>query len=626
MNISGFFAELKRRNVYKVAVAYAVVAWLLLQGASIVLPSFEAPSWTMKVLIVALTLGLPVAIILAWAFELTPEGIKREEDVEPNKSIARKTGRKLTGVIIAVTLAAFGLLLFQTLRSTSVIRSAPVTPTAETAPPPSSKSIAVLPFVNMSSDKENEYFVDGLTEEILNRLAQIGELRVPGRTSSFAFKEKNTDLRQIGVALGVAHVLEGSVRKAGDRLRITAQLVRTEDGYHLWSQTYDRKLDDVFAIQEEIASAIAHSLSVQLRVGSDRSARPTHDMAAYNDYLEARALITQRTTDNLSRAINLLEATVERDPSFAKAWAALAQARALGPYFRLGTAKEWLPRAEEAARKALASDDTLAVAHSALADVLRDRFEWLAAEAEYRRALELSPGEAETHNQYAQMLLRVGHVGPALEHANKACELDPLAWVPPGIAAAAHLARNDLQLSRELFDRSVRVRGQRFGFQIAAGLIHALSAGDSDSARALLSEARASGNEWSLPSDAHIIDLMDGALAHARDRSAPTPDLKQALEDARTAGHSVLSTSLAGVAIFVGEKENALDALEFEFQSHGSLSYAVLIWAPVYRPLLNDPRFRELLKGMKMPDYWRAAGWGDYCRAKGADDFECVAP
>ena len=199
------------------------------------------------------------------------------------------------------------------------------------------KSIAVLPFVNMSSDQENAYFVDGLTEEILNRLAQIKALKVPGHTSSFAFKNQNRDLRQIGAALGVAHALEGSVRKSGERLRITAQLVRTSDGYHLWSQVYDRKLDDVFAIQEEIARAIAEALSVELRLGGEgKPERPTQDMAAYGNYLEARALISQRNADNLRRATTLLEAAIQRDPGFAKAWAALAQARALGFYLSRG--------------------------------------------------------------------------------------------------------------------------------------------------------------------------------------------------------------------------------------------------------------------------------------------------
>src|SRR5215470_1971719 len=363
-------------------------------------------------------------------------------------------------------------------------RQGSLTPSPPTIPSVPTKSVAVLPFVNMSGDQENAYFADGLTEEILNRLAQIGTLKVPGRTSSFAFKNQNRDLRQIGATLGVAQVLEGSVRKSGNRLRINAQLVRTADGYQLWSQAYDRKLDDVFAIQEEIARSMADALSVQLKLGpGNKPERATQDLGAYDNYLEARALITQRTGDNLRRAAALLESAVQRDPSFAKAWAALAQARALAPYYRLAAMEESLEDAEKAARKALAIDGSLAAAHSALADVLRDRFDWLAAETEYRRALDLNPGEAESQNQYAQMLLKVGHLDAAMEHANRARELDPLAWVPPSIVGVIHLSRGEFEQCRELLDRSEKLRERLEGFQIRLELLYALSKGDGALAR-----------------------------------------------------------------------------------------------------------------------------------------------
>ena len=626
MNPRNFFAELKRRNVYKVAVAYAVVAWLLLQGASIILPSFEAPAWTMKVLIVALMLGLPVAIILAWAFEITSEGIVRADDVAPNKSITRKTGRKLTGVIIAVTLAAFGLFLFQILRNTSVVRSAPNTPTPETAPQPNSKSIAVLPFVNMSSDKENEYFVDGLTEEILNRLAQISELKVPGRTSSFAFKEKNSDLRQIGSALGVAHVLEGSVRKSGDRLRITAQLLRTADGFHLWSQSYDRKLDDVFAIQEEIARAIAGALSVQLKLGMEGQAeRSTQDMEAYDNYLQARTLIALRTPDSLRRATLLLENAVQRDPGFAKAWAYLADVHASDRFFGLGAMKESLDEAEREARKALALDDSIAPAHAALAEVLRGRFQWLGSETENRRAVELSPGDADIHAHYAAMLKTVGHMDAALAHARRASELEPLAWIPPLFEGLIHLSRGEMTQSRDLIDRSKRISQSVQNFQMRVELLHALSSGEAERARHVLTTGT---DEWRLPGDKKLLNAMDNALASATGDSDLPSQLHNALEEARASsgglsGH--IGLAFAAVAVFAKQKEVALDALWFDFRSSAGLD-SPLLWAPVFHPLWNEPRFHELVRALKLPEYWRAAGWGDFCRAKGADDFECIAP
>src|SRR3989440_452381 len=351
------------------------------------------------------------------------EGLKRTEDVDPFDSrsgqvlaAAAQRPRHHAWIFVVVIAGAMSLGLFFLGRMTAPGKQSGANEV-------SSKSIAVLPFVNMSSDRENEYFVDGLTEEILNRLAQISALRVPGRTSSFAFKGKNTDLRQIGTELGVAHVLEGSVRKSREHLRITAQLVRTADGFHLWSQNFDRKLNDVFAIQDEIARAIADALSAPLGLAEPvNPQRQTKDMEAYDKFLQARGLLAQRSPDMLRRAIELLTAAVDRDPGFAKGWAALAQARALAFYY-LNDIPDPLKAAEEAARKALAFDDSIATAHSALADVLRDRHDWLAAESEYKRALKLSPGEAETHNQYGQMLLKLGRINDALHHGLRACEL-----------------------------------------------------------------------------------------------------------------------------------------------------------------------------------------------------------
>ena len=489
------------------------------------------------------------------------------------------------------------------------------------------KSIAVLPFVNISSDQENVYFADGLTEEILSRLAEVRDLKVPGRTSSFAFKSQNRDLREVGSALGVANVLEGSVRKSGDRLRITAQLIRTQDGYRLWSQAFDRKLDDVFTIQEEIARAIAEALSVQLKLrGEGKPERSTQDMAAYGDYLEARALITQRNADNLRRATTLLEAAVQRDPSFAKAWAALAQARALGFYYLVVPMQQSLEGAENAARKALTIDDSLGTAHSALADVLRDRYDWLGAEAEYRRALELSPGEAETHNQYSQMLLKVGHLDAALEHANRACELDPLAWVPPSIAALIQLSRGDLVQSRLWLDRFEKARGKIDGFALHLELIHALSGRDIDLARRTLALARSSAApELSSPADKKLIDAMDQALVSTGNSSAPTPNLVRALEEAEAMGELHIALQLGAVAVFVNQPEAALDALWFNMRSPPGL-YTGWIWTPSLQPVRNEPRFLDLLRAMKLPEYWRVAGWGDFCRPKAGDDFECIGP
>ncbi|HEY2123983.1 MAG TPA: hypothetical protein VGG94_00860 [Chthoniobacterales bacterium] len=638
MSDRNFFTELKRRNVIRMAGLYLVGAWLLIQVASTMLPAFDGPPWVLRGLIIILAIGFIPMLIFSWIFELTPQGLKRDEDVRPEESIAPQTARRMNHTIIAVLVAALGYFAIDKFviaprRQMGGGRNAgegaaglstQATPDAQglagARPSIPEKSIAVLPFVNMSSDRENEYFVDGLTEEILTRLAQISALRVPGRTSSFAFKGKNTDLRQIGTELGVAHVLEGSVRKSGDHLRITAQLVRTVDGFHLWSQNFDRKLNDVFTIQEEIARAIADALSAPLGLAEPTNPqRQTKDMEVYDKFLQARALLAQRSPDMLRRAIELLTAAVDRDPRFATGWAALAQARALAFYY-LTDIPDPLKAAEEAARKALALDDSIATAHSALADVLRDRHDWLAAESEYKRALQLSPGEAETHNQYAQMLLKLGRISDALRHGLRACELEPLGWVPPSVVSLAYLSHGDLVQSRTFLDRSEKLSDRPRGFQTRMELIYALSRQDRDATRRALTLAQQTTWAPGSPKPA-LIDALDQALAGFQNSSAAPWDLGKTLKEFGPSGRLPLSA----VAVFVGQKQVALDAIFLEEKTPGN-DIAALIWTPAYQPLRNEPRFLEFLKTIKMPEYWRVVGWSEFCHAKGDKDFECSGP
>src|SRR3954451_9491267 len=592
MNSRNFFAELKRRNVYKVAVAYAVVAWLLIQIATQVFPFFEIPNWAVRLVVLSLMLGFPVALVLSWAFELTPEGIKRSGDVTPNDLRGKWSRGKFAALISVLALAAAGLFLLQRI-GMLVPKTAHKSdqPTAAASAPVTSKSIAVLPFVNMSSDRENEYFVDGLTEEILNRLAQISALRVPGRTSSFAFKGKNTDLRQIGAALSVAHVLEGSVRKSGDRLRITAELIRTADGYHLWSNSFDRKLADVFAVPEEIARSIADALSAPLGLSETRNPhRQTKDMQAYDNFLQARALLANRTGQGLQSSIDLLTTAVTRDPEFADGWAALAQARALSLYY-VTDVSEPLKDAEEAARKALALDDSIPVAHSALADVLRDRHDWLGAEREYQQALKLSPSEAETHNQYAQMLLKLGHLDRAMAHALLACELEPLGWVPPSVVSLIYLSGKDFAKGRTFLERSEKISGHTRGFHTRLEFLFALSEGDPVLARRALESARAPDVWSSNPPGARLLDAMDQALAKWSKSTGSPVDLGKSLRELQSAGEADRGIPLSAAALFLGQKQAALDAMAVEAQTPG-LDLPAFIWIPIYQSLRSEPRFR----------------------------------
>jgi TolB-like protein/Tfp pilus assembly protein PilF len=311
-----FFHELKRRNVFKVAIAYAIAAWILIEITATTFPILKLPDWSVTLVTVLVLIAFPLTLILAWAFELTPEGLKKEKDVDRSESITRVTGRKLDFAIIgAMAIAIIFLLTDKFIFSESPKASdEEITATGQ--------SIAVLPFVNISSDKEQEYFSDGITEEILNSLASVKELKVAGRTSSFALKGQNQDLRQIGELLGVEHILEGSVRKAGTTVRITAQLVQVEDGFHLWSETYDRELTDVFAIQDEIASEILKQLRAQLLdedieiVEAQRT-----DPEVYDLYLLAKQRLYDRTAQTIESAVALLDQAIAKDPAYAPAYA-----------------------------------------------------------------------------------------------------------------------------------------------------------------------------------------------------------------------------------------------------------------------------------------------------------------
>jgi TolB-like protein len=430
------FEELKRRNVFRVGIAYAVSAWVLLQVVDLVLENIAAPPWVMQIFMLGLAIGFPIALIFAWAFEMTPEGVKFEKDVDRSQSITAETGQKMNrNIIIALVIAVALLLVDKFTPDTATQSPAAVEPIEQVESPvpetePSEKSIAVLPFVDMSPESDQAYFADGISEEILNVLVKTHSLKVAGRTSSFQFRGRNEDLRIIGQQLGVEHILEGSIRKANNRVRITAQLVKADDGFHLWSETYDRDLTDIFAIQDEIARAITDALAIELDLAEGEkslASASTGNMEAYDRYLEARGLIARRL--NFPRAIDLLNEATELDPDFAAGWAANAQAHSLSVYYRNVDLVEFKDNAESMANKALEIDPGLSSAHSVLGDVYRDRHEWLKAMKSYQRALALNPDDTEANEQYAQMLWRVSYFEEALKYSSRAIELDPLSWV-----------------------------------------------------------------------------------------------------------------------------------------------------------------------------------------------------
>src|SRR6187401_2698055 len=313
--LRGFVSELRLRNVSRAALLYIGAVWALTQGIAQLGPAAGAPEWAARWFLVAAVIGFPFWVAFAWFYEFTPEGLKRESEIEPHESITQHAGRKLDFAIIGVMAAAIVLLLTDRFVLRQGVNQQAVIPVPE-------QSIAVLPFVNMSEDKTNEYFSDGISEELLNLLSKIPQLKVAARTSSFSFKGKGVEIPEIARQLHVANVLEGSVRRSGDQLRITAQLVRAAEGYHLWSETYDRKMDDIFKIQDDIAGEVVKELKVKL-LGAAPRVRKT-DPTAYALYLQAVQLGRQATPEAFTQSDALFRQVLEIDPRYAPAWRGLA--------------------------------------------------------------------------------------------------------------------------------------------------------------------------------------------------------------------------------------------------------------------------------------------------------------
>jgi len=464
MKPRNFFAELQRRNVYKVAVAYAVVAWLLIQAASIFFPAFDAPPWVMKMFIVVIILCFPIALVLSWAFEITPEGIKLESEIE-GKSITRRTGRKIVALTIALAVVAVGLFVFQLVRSKSDTSRSPSTVAI------TNKSVAVLPFENLSPDPANAYFADGIQDEVLSTVAKIADLKVISRTSTAKYKSRPENLRKVGLELGVATVLEGSLQRVGDRIRVIVQLIDANSDNHVWSETYDRELKDIFGVQSEIAQSIASALKAKLSPDETNSlgTLPTRNSEAYQAYLQAGYFQREATSRNgdpaafLPQAVERYTAAVTADPSFALAWAQMSYTHSWMHWFGVDESPERVRLAQEAAQRALTLNPELGEAHLAagyvaywgrrdyamgmkefevarkllpnnpdvsiaIGSVCRRRGDWATAIEEFKRAAYLDPRDAGLSSENGFLLGYSRHYGEALQAMERALTIQPDHW------------------------------------------------------------------------------------------------------------------------------------------------------------------------------------------------------
>jgi adenylate cyclase len=582
-----FFAELQRRNVYKVAVAYAVIAWLLLQAASILFPTFEAPGWVMKVFITIIAAGFPVSLILAWAFELTPQGIKRTREIAPHESIRRLTGRKIDFVIIAVFALVIALLVYDRYRPAK-------TPAVSSLP---GKSIAVLPFENLSEGKDTAYFANGIQEEILNRLSKIADLKVISRSSTQRYKSASRDLREIAKELDVAHVLEGSVQKAADQVRVNVQLINAQTDAHLWADKYDRKLTDIFAVESEIAAKVAENLQAKLTGGEQRAVtgRPTENPEAHELYLRGRFALHRRGETDVKTALDLFQRAIAKDPSYARAYAGLAHCYLTTPFSMKVPSLAWaeyFAQAKLAAIKALELDEKLAEAHTALGIVMCYQFKFREAQREFIRAIELDPNDSEAHHSYGYRgLLPFGQFDEAIPELKRAVELDPLS-----IFTSAHLAHVYMYARRypeavEHARKAVAIDPNDPSAFFASDVIGWSLALNGDVDEAIENLQRS----YNLSKDYHSLTLLAYAYGRKGDRQKALQLFEQlrAMEQQGGAGWYF---GYAYIAVSLGNTDEALDWLEKSFQ-RGEIEVNPRIRVdPTLDPLRGNPRFEKLVE------------------------------
>ena len=596
------FEELKRRKVFKVGAAYLVVAWLAVQGASIGFPAFDAPPWALRVFILVALLGFPVAVVMAWVLESTPEGVH----VDP----VRAGSKRVIAVATALAALAFAWFFYG---QASVHPGEKVVPAAAVQADP--KSIAVLAFTDLSPKHDQDYFSDGVSEEILNALSRVQDLKVAGRTSSFYYKGKNVDLRSIGTALGVAHVLEGSVRTQGQQVRITAQLIRTSDGFHLWSKNFDGELTDVFKLQDQVARAIVDELKPMLE-GSQKTtlvAQATNDPEAYRLYLRATELLNRRDYAHAQDAIDWLEEALRRDPKFVRAQSQLALVHMVVNIRDEKSAAE----AERHARAAMAADPLLAQPVYVLGLVHRYARRHAEARPFFDRAVAMEPRDPSTHMYLGQWLIVNGYTRQGIAELDRAIALDPMLPNAVNWRGYQYLYSGDLDSAQALFERTTAL-----GLSLAKSGLGELARarGDFPAARRLFADAlNASRNACGTAAPDQFERLTDGffgadAAAQARSR---------AVVDDCVASRPAFTPAWAIIALMrLGDHERAL-ALYARQPSSDDSGVAMRVWGPDGAPVRTLPGFNAAADKLGFVDAWEKFGPPDLCTRTAPRTYAC---
>jgi len=581
MNPKEFFSELKRRNVYKVAIAYVVGGWALSQGIAQVFPVFDIPNWVIRLIVILIIVGLPVALVLAWAFELTPEGIKRTENVDPAAQAHTKSNVWIYVVVLAGALSVglFFLGRYTASRKQTESAELPV------------KSIAVLPFENLSRDPDNAYFAEGIQDEILARLSKIADLKVISRTSTQKYKSAPDNLREIAKQLGVANILEGSVQKAADQVRVNVQLINALNDAHLWADIYDRKLTNIFAVESDIATTIAETLQAKL-TGSEKTAiakRPTANTEAYELYLKGRFFWNKRTGADLRTAIEYFNQALGKDPSYALAYVGLADSYSLLHVYGAASPADSYPQAKASAKKALELDDTLAEAHTSLGLVLNDYdFDFEQSVKEFERAIQLNPNYATAHQWYSNgPLLAFGQFDRAIAEGRRAVELDPLSLIINADLGQDHFIARRYDEAVAQLRKTIEMDPRFYLAHWVLGQVLQL--------KGQLNEAIAEYRKAvELSDDPSVLALLGQAYARAGQREEAQRILARLTEEAKS--RYVHAYSFALMFLALGDKERAIDEMERAYRERASLDVYWVKVDPMLDDLRGNPRFEALVQ------------------------------
>jgi TolB-like protein/Tfp pilus assembly protein PilF len=569
-------AELKRRRVFRALAGYAIVAFAVLQVIEPVVHGLHLPEWTISFVVIVLAVGLPVTLVLAWAFDLSAGGIERTLPLQPEGM-----GRgRIALVLAAVTAAALvPALAWQFTR-----------PGATPAPTiPAAPSVAVLPFVNISPSKDDEYFSDGITEEVINALANVEGLRVVSRTSAFAYKNKSVGVRQIGEELAVATVLEGSVRREGNALRLTAQLINTADGYHLWSKTFDRELKSVFAVEDELARSIVEALKPRLLKGAKLVQQGTGNTEAHDLYLKGRHFWAKRTPDDLREAMTWFEKAIAADPSYALAHAGVADTYMLLAEYSAAPRSDAVAKARPHAYRALELAGDLAEAHASLGLISLHDFEWETAEREFKRAIELRSGYVTAHHWYALLLVGLGRFDEAQAEVERALQLDPASPVVNNVRGVVFFDQRQYDRAIAAFRKTLELNPGFASSREILACTYAMS-GRAAEALAELDQIRASAAE-------HLA-LRAWILAASGD-AAGARKLLVNLESQRAAKVQTHPAMMAAFYAHVGETERAFGLLEKAYAERDPMLRDLKV-NPIWDPIRNDARFGTVLKQMRL--------------------------